>query len=71
MRYLISIYSALRSYYDQADLVIAVGSRLEAFSTGSWESFPRGAGFIQIDIDPDTIAMNWRPARQKSCLCHR
>lgn len=50
-----------RSYYDSADLVISVGSRLEAFSTLSWSAFPKGARFIQIDIDADTIAMNWRP----------
>jgi acetolactate synthase-1/2/3 large subunit len=34
---------------------------LEAFSTGSWQFFPHGAKLIQLDIDPNTIAMNWRP----------
>jgi acetolactate synthase-1/2/3 large subunit len=49
------------SYYDKADLIFSVGSRLEAFSTGSWQFFPKAAAFIQLDIDPNTIAMNWRP----------
>lgn len=47
--------------YDAADLMIAVGSRLEDFSTGSWHYFPKGASLIQIDVDPCAIAMNWRP----------
>lgn len=50
-----------KSYYDEADLVISVGSRLEEFSTGGWRYFPTGAKFVQIDIDPQAIAMNWRP----------
>jgi len=50
-----------KSYYDKADLIFSIGSRLEAFSTGSWQYFPQGAKFIQLDIDPNTIAMNWRP----------
>ncbi len=50
-----------KAYYDSADLIVSVGSRLEAFSTLSWSAFPKGAKFIQVDIDADTIAMNWRP----------
>lgn len=50
-----------KSYYDKADLIFSIGSRLEAFSTGSWQFFPQNARFIQLDIDPNTIAMNWRP----------
>jgi acetolactate synthase-1/2/3 large subunit len=50
-----------KSYYDEADLIFSVGSRLEAFSTVSWQFFPQDAGFIQLDIDPNTIAMNWHP----------
>ncbi len=50
-----------KRYFETADLVISVGSRLEAFSTLSWSIFPEGARFIQVDIDADTIAMNWRP----------
>jgi acetolactate synthase I/II/III large subunit len=50
-----------KSYYDTADLIFSVGSRLEDFSTGSWQFFPPDARLIQLDIDPNTIAMNWRP----------
>ena len=50
-----------KSYFDSADLVIAVGTRLEEFSTGGWSYWPRDAKFIQIDIDPQAIALNQRP----------
>jgi acetolactate synthase-1/2/3 large subunit len=50
-----------KDYYDRADLILSVGSRLEEFSTGSWRYFPSGARLVQLDVDPDTIAMNWRP----------
>jgi acetolactate synthase-1/2/3 large subunit len=50
-----------KEVYDEADLVLAVGSRLEDFSTGSWTLFPRGATLVQVDIDPHAIALNWRP----------
>jgi len=45
----------------ESDLVISVGSRLEAFTTNAWSIIPKEAGFIQIDIDPDIIGMNYRP----------
>ena len=50
-----------KSYYDRADLIFSVGSRLEEFSTGAWRYFPEGARLIQLDVDPETIGMNWRP----------
>ncbi|MEQ9643265.1 MAG: thiamine pyrophosphate-binding protein [Alphaproteobacteria bacterium] len=50
-----------KDYYDDADLVISVGSRLEEFSTGAWRYYPKDAALVQIDIDPGAIAMNWRP----------
>jgi len=50
-----------QAYYDRADLIFSIGSRLEAFSTGWWEFFPQGAKLIQLDIDPQAIALNWRP----------
>ena len=60
---LVGLYftEAGKQYYDSADLVISVGSRLEAFSTLSWSAFPKGAKFVQVDIDAGTIAMNWHP----------
>lgn len=50
-----------KAWFDGADLVISVGSRLEEFSTGNWMYWPRNAAFIQIDNDPHAIAMNQRP----------
>lgn len=50
-----------KSYYNSADLLLSVGSRLEEFSTGAWRYFPEGARLIQLDLDPETIGMNWRP----------
>ena len=50
-----------KAYWDRADLILSVGSRLEDFSTGSWGYYPPRARFIQLDLDADSIAMNWRP----------
>lgn len=50
-----------KSYYDRADLVLSVGSRLEEFSTGAWRYFPKGAKLVQLDVDAETIAINWQP----------
>ncbi len=50
-----------RAYYERADLVFSIGSRLEEFSTGGWRYFPLDARFIQLDINAETIGMNWRP----------
>ena len=50
-----------KAYFDDADLVLSIGSRLEDFSTGGWQLWPKGAKFIQIDIEPTAIALNLRP----------
>ena len=50
-----------KRWWDEADLIVSVGSRLEAFSTNSWAFWPRNARFVQIDIDPETVGMNMRP----------
>lgn len=50
-----------KSYWDDADLIISVGSRLEAFSTHNWTYYPKAAKLIQIDINPETIGLNWLP----------
>ena len=49
------------NYYKQSDLILSVGSRLEAFSTIWWEAWPEGAKLIQLDIEPETISLNWQP----------
>lgn len=50
-----------KDWFDGADLLISVGSRLEEFSTGGWRYWPAAAKLIQIDIDPHAVALNKRP----------
>lgn len=50
-----------KSWRNEADLVLSVDSGLEALSTNSWAFWPSNARFIQIDIQPETIATNMRP----------
>jgi acetolactate synthase-1/2/3 large subunit len=50
-----------KEYYNDADLVISLGSRNESFQTHGWADFPKGARFIQVDISPFEIGRNWRP----------
>jgi acetolactate synthase-1/2/3 large subunit len=49
-----------KAWHDGADLLIVVGSRLEAFSTNSWSFYPKSARMIRIDLDPDALSLNWR-----------
>mgnify|MGYP005854815693 CR=1 FL=1 len=50
-----------RQAYAEADLLITVGSRNEEFQSGAFRFFPRGAKYVQIDIDPFEIGRNWLP----------
>lgn len=54
--------AAGKAWYDDADVLLVLGSRLEAFSTNSWALYPKDARLIQVDIDPATPGMNWLPA---------
>jgi acetolactate synthase-1/2/3 large subunit len=47
--------------FEEADLLITVGSRNEEFQTGAWKIFPPGAKFVQIDIESFEIGRNWIP----------
>lgn len=47
--------------FDSADLLVTVGSRNEEFQTAAWRYFPKGARYVQIDIDPFEIGRNWVP----------
>jgi len=47
--------------YADADLLMTVGSRNEDFQSGQQQFFPKGAKYIQIDIDPHEIGRNWIP----------
>jgi len=51
-----------KRWYDGADVVLVLGSRLEAFSTNSWALYPGNAKIVQVDVDPLAIGMNWMPA---------
>jgi len=50
-----------RKVYDEADLIITIGSRNEEFETGAWSYFPSKAKLIQIDVDPFEIGRNSVP----------
>jgi len=50
-----------KDYHDAADLFFVVGSRLEDFSTGGWQYWPKDVSFVQLDIEPEAIALNERP----------
>lgn len=47
--------------YDDADLVLIVGSQCEEFQSGLWKQFPKGARLIQMDIDASQLGRNWIP----------
>lgn len=54
--------AAGKAWYDEADVLLVLGSRLEAFSTNSWALYPKNARMIQVDLDPMALGMNWVPA---------
>jgi acetolactate synthase I/II/III large subunit len=50
-----------RKIYEEADLLINLGSRNEDFQSGEQKFFPRRAKYIQVDIAPEEIGRNWIP----------
>jgi acetolactate synthase-1/2/3 large subunit len=50
-----------KKVYQNADLLISLGSRNEEFQTAAWEYYPNDAKFIQVDIDASEIGRNWVP----------
>ncbi len=50
-----------RRVYEEADLIISLGSSNEEFQTAAWSYWPEGARFIQVDIDPFEVGRNWIP----------
>ena len=50
-----------KKVYEEADLIITVGSRNEEFETGAWNYIPSRAKLVQIDIDPFEIGRNLVP----------
>ncbi len=47
--------------YGDADLLIGLGSRNEDFQSSRQTDFPKGAKYVQVDLDPDVIGRNWIP----------
>jgi acetolactate synthase-1/2/3 large subunit len=47
--------------YEESDLLIVIGSRMEAFQSAKFRYFPKNAKYIQIDIEPQAIGLNWVP----------
>lgn len=50
-----------KQVYQDADLLLMVGTRMEEFQSGVWHYFPEGARMIQIDVDPFELGRNWVP----------
>ncbi len=50
-----------KKVYDEADLILTIGSRMEAFQSVEFRYFPQEAKFIQVDIEPFSIGLNWMP----------
>jgi acetolactate synthase-1/2/3 large subunit len=48
--------------YENADLIIELGSRNEEFQSGEWKLYPTNAKLIQVDIDPTEFGRNWQPS---------
>ena len=49
-----------RQIYEESDLIITAGSRMEEFQ-GGFLPRPADPKIVQIDIDPFEIGRNWRP----------
>ncbi|MEX2425157.1 MAG: thiamine pyrophosphate-binding protein, partial [Thermomicrobiaceae bacterium] len=50
-----------KSVYQDADLLITLGSRMEEFQSAAFTFFPENARFVQVDIDPFELGRNWVP----------
>ncbi|MEM3385465.1 MAG: thiamine pyrophosphate-binding protein [Nitrososphaeria archaeon] len=50
-----------KRFFEDADLLINVGSRFEEFQSGAWKYFPNRAKYIQVDIDYFEMDRNWVP----------
>ncbi|WP_164662292.1 acetolactate synthase catalytic subunit [Tropicibacter sp. Alg240-R139] len=53
----------LKDYLTDADVVLLIGTRTNQNGTDSWKTYPTGAKFIHIDIDPQEIGRNYEALR--------
>ncbi len=49
------------NYLKSADVILAIGTRNEAFQTHRWKDLPMGARFLHVDISASEIGRNWLP----------
>jgi acetolactate synthase I/II/III large subunit len=54
-------YPPFRRLLEEADLVLAVGTRFQAVATGFW-SLPLGKQLVQVDVDASMISRNYPAA---------
>jgi acetolactate synthase-1/2/3 large subunit len=50
-----------KQLYEEADVLLGLGTRFEEFQSGAWKYYPRNAKYIQVDIDSYEIGRNWIP----------
>ncbi len=50
-----------KKVYQEADLLITIGSKNEEFATAAWNYYPEKAKMIQIDVDAFEIGRNFVP----------
>lgn len=53
----------LKSFIEQADVILLVGNRTNQNGTDSWSLLPQNATYIHIDIDPAEIGRNYDSIR--------
>ena len=58
-----SIARQTRPILDEADVVLLIGTRTNQNGTDSWKLYPKGATFLQIDIDPMEIGRTYEALR--------
>jgi len=49
------------AYLKTVDVVLALGTRNEAFQTHRWKDLPAGARLVQVDISAAELGRNWVP----------
>ena len=50
-----------KKVWEDADLVISVGSRFEELESAGWKWLPKNPKLIQVDVDACEIGRNWVP----------
>jgi acetolactate synthase-1/2/3 large subunit len=60
---LVGIYrtKVSKAVWNEADLIIGIGTRFEQLETGGWRWYPKGAKLVSINIDPTEAGLNWVP----------